>query len=99
MLRELMQRTRIARWLADLGVWVLILGAALFVGTWWTEHGTAVVQPSGGLVVARSRCVAAPPIGAAGDAEARPIRADEEPGQGQPSPVRGGIALIAPRDG
>ena len=44
MLRELMQRTRIARWLADLGVWVLILGAALFVGTWWTEHGTAVVN-------------------------------------------------------
>ena len=39
MLREPMRRTRIARRLTDLCLWSLILGAGIFVGTWWAEHG------------------------------------------------------------
>jgi hypothetical protein len=43
MLREPMRRTQIARRLTDLGLWSLVLGAGIFVGTWWAEHGRAVV--------------------------------------------------------
>jgi hypothetical protein len=43
MLREPMRQTRIARRLTDLCLWSLILGAGIFVGTWWAEHGRAVI--------------------------------------------------------
>jgi hypothetical protein len=43
MLRELMRRMRIARRLADLCAWCLILAAGIFVVAWWAEHGPAVI--------------------------------------------------------
>jgi hypothetical protein len=44
MVWERMSFRRIARWLADLCVWSLVLGAALFVATWWGENRTAVIE-------------------------------------------------------
>jgi hypothetical protein len=43
MMFERMRRARIVRRLADLGVWSLVVVAILFVGSWWPEHGTAVI--------------------------------------------------------
>jgi hypothetical protein len=41
---ERMSSRQMARWLADLCVWSLVLGAALFVATWWGENRTAVIE-------------------------------------------------------
>jgi hypothetical protein len=43
MWRELMQRMRIARRLADLWAWGLIAGVGLLVVAWCAEHGPAVI--------------------------------------------------------
>jgi hypothetical protein len=43
MLRKPMRRMRIARRLADLCAWCLIVGAGIFVVAWWAENATAVI--------------------------------------------------------
>jgi hypothetical protein len=44
MMFERMRRARIVQRLADLGVWSVVVGAILFVASWWPDHGTAVID-------------------------------------------------------
>lgn len=44
MLRKPMRRMRIARRLADLCVWCLIVGAGIFVVAWWADNAPEVIK-------------------------------------------------------
>jgi hypothetical protein len=44
MVWERMTSRQTARRLADLCVWSLVLGAAVFMATWWGENRTAVIE-------------------------------------------------------